>query len=67
MISFGALVLLALAQQARAATLVGSQATDVWRPKEAAQFARLSVRNAAGNPDGVRRGALVSCGTGRVI
>jgi hypothetical protein len=65
-ISFGALVLLALAPQARAATFIGSLAAHVRGTEKAEQFAHLSVRNGVGNRNGVGGFAYASCSSGRV-
>ena len=64
-ISFGALVLLALAQQARAATSIGSLATHI-RGTDEAEHAHLSVRNGVGNRNRVGGCAYASCSSGRV-
>lgn len=64
-ISFGALVLLALAQQARAATFIGSRALQIREAEEAEEFARVSVRSGVDGRHGVGGFACASCSTGR--
>lgn len=63
-ISFAALVWLALARQARAATFIGSHAIEIGEAEEAGQFARLSVRNGVGGRKRVGGFACTSCRTG---
>jgi hypothetical protein len=61
---FAALVWLALAPQARAATFIGSHAIEIREAEEARQFARLSVRNGVGARKRVGGSAYASCSTG---